>query len=102
MIFQSLEGILFGSQACAWTLLCLNHHEWLQVVLCNKACHDYVHERASASSIRLPSDPPPLPAGSTSSTAENPSKAQHILMHASTASTRPRGAVIGSRISSRS
>ena len=56
MIFQSLEGILFGSQACAWTLLCLDHHEWLQVVLCNKACHDYVHEQASASSIRLPSD----------------------------------------------
>ena len=58
MIFQSLEGILFGSQACAWTLLCLDHHEWLQVVLCNKACHDYVRERASASSIRLPSDQP--------------------------------------------
>ena len=59
MIFQSLEGILFGSQSCAWTLLCLDHHEWLQVVLCNKACHDYIRERASASAIRLPSDPPP-------------------------------------------
>ena len=58
MIFQSLEGILFGSQACAWMLLCLNHHEWLQVVLCNKACHDYISERASASSMRLPSDQP--------------------------------------------
>ena len=63
MIFKSLEGVLFGSQACAWTLLCLDHHEWLQVVLCNKACHDYVREQASASSIRLPSDPPQLPIG---------------------------------------
>ena len=63
MIFQSLEGVLFGSQACAWTLLCLNHHEWLQVVLCDRACHDYVREQASASAIRLPSDPFQLPAG---------------------------------------
>ena len=63
MIFQSLEGVLFGSQACAWTLLCLHHHDWLQVVLCNKACHDYVREQASASAIRLPSDPPTLPSG---------------------------------------
>ena len=62
-ILQSLEGILFGSQACAWTLLSLNHHEWLQVVLCNKACHDYVHEQASASAVRLPSAPPHLPSG---------------------------------------
>ena len=67
MIFQSLEGILFGSQCCAWMLLCLAHHEWLQVVLCNKACHDYVRERASASAIRLPSDPPLQPSGSASS-----------------------------------
>ena len=67
MIFQSLEGIFFGSQCCAWMLLCLAHHEWLQVVLCNKACHDYVRERASASAIRLPSDPPLQPSGSASS-----------------------------------
>ena len=66
MIFQSLEGILFGSQCCAWVLLCLAHHEWLHVVLCNKACHDYVRERASASAIRLPSDPPRPPTGAAS------------------------------------
>ena len=69
MIFQSLEGILFGSQAGAWTLLCLDHHDWLHVVLCNKACHDYVRERASASCMRLPSDPLQLPPGSSSPTA---------------------------------
>ena len=86
MIFQSLEGILFGSQACAWTLLCLNHHEWLQVVLCNKACHDYVRERASASSIRLPSDPPQLPTGSTSPATRRLSSAQHVLLPTSSAS----------------
>ena len=56
--FQSLEGVFFGSQACAWTLLCLSHHEWLQVVLCSRACHDYIKEQASASAMRLPSDEP--------------------------------------------
>ena len=78
MIFQSLEGILFGSQCCAWTLLCLDHQEWLHVVLCNKACHDYVRERASASAIRLPSDPPLLPTGPSSSDAGRPSSAQRL------------------------
>ena len=68
MIFQSLEGILFGSQACAWTLLCLNHHEWFQVGLSNKACHDYVREQASASAMRLPSDRPSSPTGPASTT----------------------------------
>ena len=56
MVFQSLEGVFFRSQACAWTLLCLDHHEWLQAVLCNRACHDYISEQASASAMRLPSD----------------------------------------------
>ena len=78
MIFQSLEGILFGSQCCAWTLLCLDHQEWLYVVLCNKACHDYVCERASASAIRLPSDPPPLPTGPSSSDAGRLPRAQRL------------------------
>ena len=57
------DSLLFGSQACAWKLLCLDHHEWLQVVLCNKTCHDYVRERASASALILPSDMAPLPSG---------------------------------------
>ena len=70
MILQSLQGILFGSQACAWTLLCLNHHEWLQVVLSNKACHDYVREQASASAMRLPSDRPSSPTGPASAAHE--------------------------------
>ena len=89
MIFQSLEGILFGSQACAWTLLCLNHHEWLQVVLCNKACHDYISERASASSIRLPSDPPQPTTGPTSSDDGHRPTAQLVCQHTSPASKVP-------------
>ena len=97
MIFKSLEGILFGSQACAWTLLCLDHHEWLQIVLCNKACHDYVSERASASSIRLPSDPPQSLTGPTSSGTRHPSTAQQAWLHIVLPRV-PLSAVIGSRI----
>ena len=100
MIFQSLEGILFGSQSCAWTLLCLDHHEWLQVVLCNKPCHDYVRERASASAIRLPSDPLLPPTGPSSSDAGRPSSAQRLPQLSSYATKTPPSAVLGSRICS--
>ena len=98
MIFQSLEGILFGSQCCAWTLLCLDHHEWLQVVLCNKACHDYVRERASASAIRLPSDPPLPPTGTISSDTTHWPRAQCISQLGPDNISLPISAIIGSSI----
>ena len=96
MIFQSLEGVLFGSQCCAWVLLCLDHHEWLQVVLCNKACHDYVRERASASAIHLPSDPPLPPTGATSSDAAGVPRAQCTFQPGLVDSWLPMSATIGS------
>ena len=100
MIFQSLEGILFGSQCCAWMLLCLDHQEWLHVVLCNKACHDYVRERASASAIRLPSDPPLPPTGTASSDTGHPPRAQRIPQLSSSATKLLLSAILGSSISS--
>ena len=96
MIFQSLEGILFGSQCCAWMLLCLAHHEWLHVVLCNKACHDYVRERASASAIRLPSDPPRPPTGATSSDTVPLPRAQCLPRLSTSAILLPISAITGS------
>ena len=99
MIFQSLEGILFGSQCCPWMLLCLAHHEWLHVVLCNKACHDYVRERASASAIRLPSDPPRPPTGATSSDTVPLPRAQCLPRLSTSAILLPISAITGSSIS---